>query len=233
MEKSLVVFLVLLILAFLVPVQGQTSITIPYNGWCWTPARGATVYLSAREDALVDTIVNIYIYNKVKWDIWQSTQWDTTTTPPQHIWCADSIGHYVFSVDSIRDRGDNRQVLFTIKVNNSNKAFWFKLKQRYVAVGDTVHKPIVDTVGVTTDSTFQGSYWLGYTSTTTMANGAYAGRDITMPISVRSKVCTFNIRLEKITGDPTKYNGLNQLCKLHFKLREEPPADWITTYLSN
>jgi hypothetical protein len=202
-------FILLFSIASLLSAQPKQYITIPSNPWEFTEARSANVYLAVRENNLKDTVVNIYIGKKVYWGI------------------------YTFGIDSIRDRGDNRQVLFSTKFKTQDTSSWRIIKDRFVPVGDTVlshHK--TDTLGRTSDSTMIRLSWLRYTTHPDhTANIMGQGAGIYMCWGI-TDTTSLTIWLEKINGSPTAYGGANQQPKLHFQLRTEPDSVFIKKYMS-
>jgi len=191
-------------------IQAQ-FVTIPKNSWEYTEANAARTYLFVRENNLTDTTINIYMGKRVYW-VYKPVI-DSVST--------DTISYIYFQVDTIVDRGDKRQALLRTSIKTQDSTMWVIVKERYKAVGDTAGS-VFDVIGKTGDFRYERLVWLQYTDAThkgkidswVLQNGLY----------------TLNIWLEKITGDPTKYGGRNQLCKMHFQLKEEPPKEWTDKY---
>ena len=245
--KMLFGFLVVFVLCSFA-TYSQT-ITIPPNPWSYSDAQAATVFLSAREDYMTDTIVNIHIGTSVKWVVQQSLfyQIDSTafdsiksgvgTGRPMHllnIVNADSIKIFNFSVDSIVARGDLRQVLLTTTFKTTNSSSWFITKERY-HLASSNQGSVYDTLGITKDSTTQCSTWLWYTirvNPTTATNGIGVGKYLIWDIFQNGIYGKLKIWLEKVVGNPVSFNGQNQIARLHFLVEEEPPQTWIDKYLN-
>ncbi len=231
--------LLLLILPSTLLTQPKSFITIPENPWGYTEKRAAVVYLSQHHISATDTVVYVYILNKVYWNIREATYWDKyipvtdTSGHTSYILAPDAIDTvktYSFAVDSIVGRGDNRRVLLTTTFRTNDPTQWVKIFVPWVAPGDTVTPLVIDTLGKTTDSTCQYSTWLGYTNKDlTTATGGGVGSSVVLYILGGAKSLT--VWLEKVIGDPSKYNGLNQNAKLHFRLKDEPPPDWTNKFL--
>ena len=239
--------LLMLVLCFSLALS--QTITIPPNPWSYSDSQAAIVFLSAREDFMKDTIVNIHIGTSVKWLNQRSFfyQIDTTaydsTFPAnevlrtQHILLvvnADSLWTYNFSVDSIVGRGDLRQVLLTTKFKTANPAGWFITKERY-HLASSNQGSTYDTLGTTRDSTTRCSTWLWYTTRlnpVTASSGIGVGKFLVWDIFQNGIYGKLKIWLEKIVGDPSTFNGQNQIAKLHFLVEEKPPQTWINKYLN-
>jgi hypothetical protein len=229
MKKWMIILSILLT----VPASAiaQVKITIPTNTWEYKTKdqfgkydmSAANVYLAVREDNLVDTIIYVYGGKKVYWNYHTLHHLPLYPNP-------DSIKHFVFSVDTIIGRGTNRQIKFTTSVNTSDSTLWVHVAENYRAVGDTATKLHTDTIGITTDSTFKRTKWLGYTSVKNhIANASGVGAGGFELWYMDDK--RLDIWLERVTGDPTKNGGRSQRAMLHFQLREEPPQDWILYYM--
>lgn len=241
--------LAVLCIGFVVQAQNKTFVSIPNNPWTDpTLSQLGNTFLTAWENQMIDTTVGIYIYKKIYWDCQQtlfyqvdSTAYDSSSAGKvQHllnIVCADSILHYCFSVDSIRDRGANRQVLFNASFKTRDTTKWCIFKDRFVAIGDTVESHhINDSIGTTKDSTYHQLVWLKYTNNSNpVANsvGVGAGNYYLMSVYYMGKPGHVTIWLDHITGDPTKYGGLNQMCQIHFQMRQEPNQAWWNAYFGS
>jgi len=197
----------LLILILTTPASAQ-SITIPQNTWDFTDQRAAVVYLNARDTYMVDTVVNIYVGKSVQWTCWQTSLWDSTAYDSS---AAGVVPHplKIWSADSIR--------IYTFTVDS------------ITGRGDKRQ------ASLTVSSGFKTTFMLKYTNPSNWTSdiaGNGAGIYYSIDVTVSSKHSILTIWLEKILGDPTKFNGANQLCKLHFRLREEPPQAWVDKYLN-
>jgi hypothetical protein len=250
--KKIYVLLTMLVL-FCSSTFSQT-ITIPPNPWSYSDAQAANVYLSAREDFLTDTIINIHIGTSVKWANQRSkfyqvdtvinrlAMWSTGESTPRlvdtvqiiNIINTDSLWTYNFSVDSIVGRGDLRQVLLTTKFKTSNRFGWYITKERY-HLASSKQGTVYDTLGTTKDSTTQNSTWLWYTTRlnpVTASSGIGVGKFLVWDIFQNGVYGKLKIWLEKVLGNPETMNGQNQIAKLHFLVEEEPPQIWINKYLN-
>jgi len=208
--------LVSLIIVFSTIVQSQ-FIKIPNNNrWEWTQQKANLTYLFVRENNLKDTVINMYMNRRVLW-LYKPIIYPTST---------DTVSHIDFQVDTIVGRGDKRQALFRILVKTADSTLWIITKENYVAIGDTLTQHKVDTIGTTGDFTHQALVWLTYTNPNSVYTLAEKGkgRKVTWYLSDNYSL---NIWLEKITGDPTKFQGRNQLCLIHFQLKEEPTQEWL------
>lgn len=227
MKKWIIILSIILTLQAIAQVQ----ITIPPNTWEYKTKdqfgkydmSAANVYLSVREENLIDTVVYVYAGKKVYWDYWTLHHLPLYPNP-------DSILRYVFSIDTIVGRGTTRQAKLTTSVHTSISTLWFHIEENYRAVGDTINEIRFDTVGFTTDSTFKRTRWLRYTNVKNhIANSSGVGNGAFEICYVEDK--RLDIWMEKVVGDPTKNGGRSQRAMLHFQLREEPPQDWINYYM--
>lgn len=225
--------LLLILIMFSLVVQAQNSISVPINYFDTTnyDQKAANVYLYTWENNLTDTIVNIYMTKNVTWSLGK-------LSTPELIIIPDNTSVITFIVDTIVDRGDRRQVMLTSSVKSRNPANWIRVMENYISTNDTITQRRLDTIGITTDSTFQQTVWLRYNSsplspfTVASAKNGAGGR-YTAAWNLLNGQYTLTIWLEKILGDPTKFKGLNQLCKFHFQIRKEPPQSWISKYLKD
>jgi hypothetical protein len=236
-------------------MYSQTSVTIPNNAWSYSDAQAALVFLSAREDYMLDTVVNIHIGTSVKWENQRSKFYQIDTVANRlaifytgestprfvdtqmvvNITNTDSLWTYNFSVDSIVARGDLRQVLLTTKFKTANPAGWFVTKERF-HLASSNQGSFYDTLGVTKDSTTRCSTWLWYTTRlnqVSASSGVGVGKFLVWDIFQNGVYGKLKIWLEKVVGDPIAFNGQNQIAKLHFLVEEEPPVDWINKYIGN
>jgi hypothetical protein len=217
MKLKLFVVLILILLSVFVSVNAQTKTFlsgVPKENWYYDDTLAANCFYQHWYFLIHDTVANIYLGKSV---------YLQTDYPVYGVNRA-----YQFRVDSIVGRGDKRQVLFTVKQKLQNPGQWIWLKERYLGlIPDSLYWKYmrVDTVGLTTDSTYMYSTWLKY-----LTNDD-AGSFFQYPIVYIQNQYSLQVWLEKILGDPTKPLQTQQ-CKLHFQMRQQPPPTWMNKFIN-
>jgi len=168
--------------------------------------------------------------------MYQGNKWyfrDTTTLWPYEI---------AFSCDSIRGRGDKREVLMTSYVKDMLPRNWVWVKSKTWAEcwADTIASGMIregnggiaftkwrDTISyLTPDSTSRESKWLAYTRkdpcSSMILTDASGSPDELQMLMYPNHPEFFTRRwlkwyVEKVVGDPTKNNGKDQLVLVRFR----------------
>ena len=176
------------------------------------------------EPSKLDWFYNDTLAARAYYNLWEQSAKDTVVNIYVYksvYWKALNGWDMKFSIDTIIGRGDRRQALFTITRKTSLPFEWRAYKVNYRVISDTITALHIDST-TTIDSTHRRSVWLAY-ETAPVAGG--------MELVMDNE--TMTVYLEKILGDPTKFNGLNQLCKLHFILRDRAPEVFINKYFKD
>jgi hypothetical protein len=221
--KKIYLYLLLLFVLPSLHSQVKVFIDIPKNAWDYTEKAAAWVYYTTRESNLIDTSVYVYNGKKVYWKYYSA--WQGPWPNP------DSVILFTFSVATIVGRGSTRQAKFTTIVPTRDSTKWIWIADNYIAVGDTITKPRLDTLKSTTDSTFRKTTWLCYTKFQDHnASASSVGKGKFERWSFENGALTLTIWLEKVLGDPTSRKGVDQRAILHFQFKEEPRSDWVEKF---
>ncbi len=211
--KKLIWFSILIFISISFLHAQKRYITIPENPWEFTEKRAAICYEAAREFSLIDTIIDIRILNSV---FWFNVEKDNSFYVPR--FPDDTVSTYIFSVDSIKDRGSNRRAYFTIATKTPDPTKWISIKERWSDNLDST-AVIRDTIAVS-DSTFSYSRWF-------KSSGKGSGP---MTVYLSQNTRRLSIWMEKVIGNPEVYNGMNQQARMHFQLSNIPPPAWYDRY---
>lgn len=214
-----------LAIASLASAQPKRYVTAPLYNVQYSPAKASVVWVAKWELSIPDSFFfNMYQGNRVYWH-------DTSTTASEMI----------FSCDTIRGRGDKREVLITTITKDDSAKWW--IWERYPAawemiadsiywgkhtdsLGHTSYRRRCDTIMFPTpDSTYRQSEWLCNTPTdywNKQVGWDAKGAPVVIGRRFWPKDTTQNTRAlrwhaEKILGDPTKNGGKDQLVIMRWQ----------------